>query len=170
LPGTHRYLDGLLQSRPGRIFAARAAVPALLLAVAACGATTAASPSAGTTSSSGGTSAYFTCLREHGMTGPGPGTSSAGTSDRSAPGSSTINNARQACASLRPSGGLAGDGGFSAAFTRFESCLSAHGVTLPSPSSPAGGHRGLFGELQSNPAGRAAFNACKPDLPFRSAS
>jgi hypothetical protein len=67
---------------------------------------------------------------------------------------------------LRPAGGFGGLGGFSAAFSKFESCLAAHGVTLPSPSASGGGFRNLFGELQSNPADQAAFNACKSDLPF----
>ena len=57
-------------------------------------------------------------------------------------------------------------GGFGAAFQKFESCLTAHGVTLPSPSASGGGFRSLFSELQSNPADQAAFNACKSDLPF----
>ena len=39
-------------------------------------------------------------------------------------------------------------------------------MTLPSPSASGGGLRSLFGELQSNPADQAAFNACKSDLPF----
>jgi hypothetical protein len=39
-------------------------------------------------------------------------------------------------------------------------------VTLPSPSASGGGFRSLFGELQSNPADQAAFNACQSDLPF----
>jgi len=118
---------------------------------------------------SGGASAYFNCLREHGVTGFGRGTSSGSTSGGSTPSSSTINNARQACASLRPSGGFGGSGsagGFSAAFAKFESCLSAHGVALPSPSASGGGFRDLFSELQSTPAGQAALNACKSDLPF----
>ena len=61
------------------------------------------------------------------MTGSGRGTSGASASDGSTPSSSTISNARQACASLRPSGGLGGAGGFSAALSKFESCVSAHG-------------------------------------------
>lgn len=169
MPSIHRYLGGLLQGRPGRILVAGAAVPALLLAVAACGAA-AASPSAASSpspgsASPGSASTYFNCLRQHGVTG-GYG---AGTSGGSNSSSSTINSARKACASLRPSGGFGGSGGsggFSAAFGKFESCLSAHGVTLPSPSASGGGFRGLFSELQSNPADKAAFNACKSDLPF----
>ena len=39
-------------------------------------------------------------------------------------------------------------------------------MTLPSPSASGGGFRSLFGELQSNPADQAAFNACQSDLPF----
>ena len=167
MPNIHRYLGGLLKSRLGRVLAVGAAVPALLLAVAACGGAASASPAAGSSpdpgnsSGPGSASAYFNCLREHGVTGFGGGSSSGST-----PSSSTIANARKACAALRPAGGFGGSNGFSAAFQKFESCLSAHGVTLPSPSASGGGLRGLFGELQSNPADQAALNACKSDLPF----
>ncbi len=171
MPSIHRYLGGPLKSRLGRTLVVGAAVPALLLAVAACGGAASASPAAGSSpgsssgsSGSGSASAYFNCLREHGVTGFG-GSGSSGSS----PSSSTIANARKACASLRPAGGFGGPGGaggFSAAFSKFESCLAAHGVTLPSPSASGGGFRSLFGELQSNPADQAAFNACKSDLPF----
>jgi hypothetical protein len=167
LPSINRYLGGLLKSRSRRIMVAGAAVPALLLAVAACGGSASASParatapSPGSSSDPGGANAYFNCLRQHGVTGTGKGSSSGSSSS-----SSTINNARQACASLRPSGGFGGSGGFSAAFSKFESCLSAHGVTLPSPSASGGGFRSVFSELQSTSAGQAALNACKSDLPF----
>jgi hypothetical protein len=171
VPSIHRYLGGPLKSRLGRTLVVGAAVPALLLAVAACGGAALALPAAGSTpgsssgssgsSGSGGASAYFNCLREHGVTGFGGGSSSGST-----PSSSTIANARKACASLRPAGGFGGSGGFSAAFSKFDSCLAAHGVKLPSPSASGGGFRSLFGELQSNPADQAAFNACKSDLPF----
>ncbi len=162
MPSIHCYLNRLLKSRRAQTMAVGAAVPALLLAVAACGATASASPSAGSSSSPGGTNAYLNCLREHGVTGFGTGSSSGSSSS-----GSTINSARQACASLRPSNGFGGSsGGFSAAFGKFESCLSAHGVTLPSPSASGGGFRSVFSELQSTPAGQAALNACKSDLPF----
>ena len=163
----NRCLGALLKSRPGRTLAVAAAVPALLLAVAACGGAASASPAAGSSPNPGGSpdpggaSAYFNCLREHGVTGFGGGSSSGST-----PSSSTIANARKACAALRPAGGFGGSSGFGAAFGKFESCLSAHGVTLPSPSASGGGFRGLFSELQSSPAGQAALNACKSDLPF----
>lgn len=177
----HRYLTSLLNSRPRRVLVAGAAVPALLLALAACGSAASASPSAGSSaspaagssSSPGSGSAYFNCLREHGVTGGYGGRSSSGSSSSgssssgSTPSSAAINSARQACASLRPSGGFGGSVGFSAAFQKFESCLSAHGVTLPSGSSSGEGFRGLFADLQSgSPADKAAFNACKSDLPF----
>jgi hypothetical protein len=167
LPIIHRYLGGLLKSRLGRTLAVGAAIPALLLTVAACGGAASAAPAAdntpnpGNSSGSGSASAYFNCLREHGVTGFGGGSSSGST-----PSSSTIANARKACAALRPAGGSGGSSGFSAAFQKFESCLSAHGVTLPSPSASGGGFRGLFSQLQSTPAGQAALNACKSDLPF----
>jgi hypothetical protein len=172
LPSINRYLGSLLKSRSRRIMMAGVAVPALLLAVAACGGSASASParatapSPGSSSDPGGANAYFNCLRQHGVTGTGKGSSSGSSSSSSAPSSSTINNARQACASLRPSGGFGGSGGFSAAFSKFESCLSAHGVTLPSPSASGGGFRSLFSGLQSTSAGQAALNACKSDLPF----
>jgi hypothetical protein len=172
LPSISRYVGGLLKSRSRRITVAGVALPALLLAVAACGGSASASParatapSPGSSSDPGGASAYFNCLRQHGVTGTGRGSSSGSSSSSSTPSSSTINNARQACASLRPSGGFGGSGGFSAAFTKFESCLSAHGVTLPSPSASGGGFRSLFSQLQSTSAGQAALNACKSDLPF----
>lgn len=172
MPSISRYVGGLLKSRSRRITVAGVALPALLLAVAACGGSASASParatapSPGSSSDPGGASAYFNCLRQHGVTGTGKGSSSGSSSSSSTPSSSTINNARQACASLRPSGGFGGSGGFSAAFTKFESCLSAHGVTLPSPSASGGGFRSVFSELQSTSAGQAALNACKSDLPF----
>jgi hypothetical protein len=172
LPSISRYVGSLLKSRSRRITVAGVALPALLLAVAACGGSASASParatapSPGSSSDPGGASAYFNCLRQHGVTGTGKGSSSGSSSSSSTPSSSTINNARQACASLRPSGGFGGSGGFSAAFTKFESCLSAHGVTLPSPSASGGGFRSLFSQLQSTSAGQAALNACKSDLPF----
>jgi hypothetical protein len=167
LPYIHRYLGGLLNSRRRRIMVAGVAVPTLLLAVAACGGAASAAPAAATRPSPRsspdptGANAYLNCLREHGVTGFGGGSSSGSSSS-----SSAINKARQACASLRPSGGFGGSGGFSAAFSKFESCLSAHGVTLPSPSASGGGFRGVFSELQSTAAGQAALNACKSDLPF----
>jgi len=172
LPSISRYVGSLLKSRSRRITVAGVALPALLLAVAACGGSASASParatapSPGSSSDPGGASAYFNCLRQHGVTGTGRGSSSGSSSSSSTPSSSTINNARQACASLRPSGGFGGSGGFSAAFSKFESCLSAHGVTLPSPSASGGGVRSVFSELQSTSAGQAALNACKSDLPF----
>jgi hypothetical protein len=172
LPSISRYVGSLLKSRSRRITVAGVALPALLLAVAACGGSASASParatapSPGSSSDPGGASAYFNCLRQHGVTGTGRGSSSGSSSSSSTPSSSTINNARQACASLRPSGGFGGSGGFSAAFSKFESCLSAHGVTLPSPSASGGGFRSVFSELQSTSAGQAALNACKSDLPF----
>lgn len=167
LPNIHRRLGGLLSSRHRRIMVAGVAVPTLLLAVAACDGAASAAPAAATRPSPGsspdpaGANAYFDCLRQHGVTGFGGGSSSGSSSS-----SSTVNKARQACASLRPSGGFGGSGGSSAALSKFESCLSAHGVTLPSPSASGGGFRGLFSELQSTTAGQAALNACKSDLPF----
>jgi hypothetical protein len=159
--GFYRSLRAAAASRPGRLLAVGAALPALLLAVTACGgssgASAATSPSSG---SSGGASAYLNCLREHGVTQGGFGSGSGSTP------SSTVTKARQACASLRPADGFGGSGTFSAAFQKFESCLSAHGVKIPSGSS---GFRSIFSELQSgNATVQAAVSACRSDLPFPS--
>jgi hypothetical protein len=175
LASIHRVPGGLRKSRLGRTLAMGAAIPALLLAVAACGGAASAAPAAGNSpnpgsssgsGSSSGAGAYLNCLRQHGVTGFGRGSSSGSSSSGSSPSSSTIASARQACASLRPAGGFGGSSGFSAAFAKFEGCLSAHGVTLPSPSTSGGGFRNLFSGLQSTAAGQAALNACKSDLPF----
>ena len=52
-----------------------------------------------------------------------------------------MQKARQACTSLRPAGGFGGR--FAAAFQAFRTCMTAHGVTIPTtrpaapPSAPA---------------------------------
>jgi hypothetical protein len=149
----------------GRTLAAGLAIPAVLIAVTAC-ASSAPSSSTGSPSDSatGSASAYFNCLRQHGVSGFGQSSGSS---------SSAVSAARQACASLRPSGGFGGFGGsggssaFSADLQKFESCLSAHGVKVPSSSSGAEGFRSLFGELRDGTsAEQAAFSACSSDLPF----
>jgi hypothetical protein len=163
MPGFGRYL---------RALAAGMAIPAVLVAVTACGSTTSAASSSasgsGSGSGSGSASAYFNCLREHGAAAGGFG-SGSGTGNFSA-----ASAARQACASLRPSGGFGGFSGFSgfgggdftAALQKFESCVKSHGVTLPSSSS-SGGFRALMTELRSgSSADQAAFNDCRSDLPF----
>lgn len=66
--------------------------------------------------------------------------------------------ARQACASLRPQGGFgSGRGGFdrnNPAFAKFQACLKQHGVQTGS------GQRGGFSQ-----ASRTAFQACRSLLP-----
>ena len=88
MPSINRYLGGLLKSRSRRIMVAGVAVPALLLAVAACGGSASASParatapSPGSSSDPGGANAYFNCLRQHGVTGTGRGSSSGSSSEQ----------------------------------------------------------------------------------------
>ena len=86
-----------------------------------------------------------------------------------------MQKARQACASLRPTGGFGGFGGgqFAAAFQAFRSCMAAHGETIPAtrptappatPPSPGVG-RFLGGLNPSDPKVAAALKACRSKLP-----
>jgi hypothetical protein len=121
---------------------ARSVTVACLLAVvtllAACSASGAA-PS----SSSSDVRAYVNCLFSHmensGETGP-----------------------RKACRSQLPAGGLG------PALGTFTSCLTGHGVVLPSksPGTTAGDTLRYLNQLRSGPpAQRAAFNACLSSAP-----
>lgn len=95
----------------------------------------------------------------------------------------------QACASLRPTGGFGGFGGFggggvnSAQAAAYRNCLQIHGVKLPTPPtttpgqtttsrppSSTGGGRGGFGQFANNPTFQAAQKACASLLPARTGS
>jgi hypothetical protein len=140
----------------------------------------AAAPAA---SSSPGASSYFACLQQHGVTIPTARPTappSGGFGGFGGSGSSTFQKARQACASLRPSGGFGGFGGFggsgggqfASAIQAFRSCMAAHGEPIPSTrptapptSAPSGGDRFLNGLNPSNPKVAAALSACQSKLP-----
>jgi hypothetical protein len=83
----------------------------------------------------------------------------------------------QACASLRPSGGAFGGGGFnSTQLAAYRNCLQLHGVKLPTPPTTTAGQtpsfRGGngFAALANNPAYNAARKACASLLPARTGS
>jgi len=178
------------RARTGRIACVTAVVGLAVLIIAGCGATS-GSPSAGSSPSSG-FSAYFSCLRQHGVNVPATRPSGApsggdfggggfggggfGGGSGGSGGSSTFQKASEACASLRPSGGGfgrgGGFGGFASALSSFRSCMSSHGEPIPTTrptSPPASGSspadRFLNGLNPSNSKVAAALKACESKLP-----
>jgi hypothetical protein len=161
----------------GRVMGAVGGCAVLLLA-SGCGVVGGSSTSSG--SASGSFIAYQNCLRQHGVTIPtarpsgGPGGFGGGGF-----GGGGNQQARQACASLRPSGGRFGGGfggQFATAIQAFRSCMASHGETIPStrptaPPSPAASSgtspadRFLNGLNPSNPKVEAAVAACQSKLP-----
>jgi hypothetical protein len=150
----------------------------LLLGVSGCG--TGASDAAATSATpSPGASAYLTCLRQHGAAGPAARPTERPTAFPSGgfgAGNPAMQQARQACASLRPAGGSGGSGGFggfAAAFQAFRTCMAGQGEAIPAtrpaaPPSPApspGTGRFLNGLNPSNPKVAAALKACQSKLP-----
>ncbi|MDN3352576.1 hypothetical protein [Actinomadura sp. DC4] len=159
-----------------------------LLFSAACGSSggkASASPSA-SAGASGGFAAYADCLRQHGVNIPTarpsgrPSGGAGGGGFFGGGGAGGANQAaRQACQSLAPSGGFGGGRGMQE-LQAYRSCLSDHGVKLPTPTPGArrtpgaqrspGARRspgnGLFGRFDtSDPKVAAALKTCKPLLP-----
>ncbi len=151
------------------------------------GSSNASAPSA--SSASSGRTAYLNCLRQHGVNlptaRPTPGSGGFGGGGFGGGGNSAFGQARQACASLRPSGGFGGGGfgggfgggAFASAIEAFRSCMSSHGVTIPTTrptapptsapptSAPSGADRFLNGLDPTNPKVAAALSACQSKLP-----
>jgi hypothetical protein len=177
---------------------------ACALVVTACGSTSAAPGSTsagGSIASATGTStgtedfaAYRSCLQSHGVTlgggglfrggGRGNGTTTTGGPGTGGPGgrpplTAAQQQALDACASLRPSGGFGRGGGFGGgafnsndpAFAQFQACLRQHGVQ----TAPAGGTGATGGTTtgtttrpggqRRSPAFQAALAACRNLLP-----
>ncbi len=147
---------------------------------ATSGSSSSSSSSGASGSSSPSRSAYLNCLRQHGVNiptaRPTPGSGGfAGGSGGGFAGGSAFTQARQACASLRPSGGFGGGfggGEFASAIQAFRSCMSSHGVTIPTTrptapptSAPSASDRFLNGLDPGNPKVAAALSACRPKLP-----
>jgi hypothetical protein len=157
---------------------------AALLLSAGCGSSggkASAAPS-GSTSASGGFAAYANCLRQHGVNIPTT-RPTARPSGRPGGGGGFFGNganqqAIQACRSLAPQRGAFGGRGMQE-LQAFRSCLSDHGVTLPTPSpgvrspgvqrspgarrTPGGGFLGRFDT--SDPKVAKAVKTCRPLLP-----
>jgi hypothetical protein len=152
---------------------------AVLALVSGCGVVGSGSSSSSpgqSGSASSSFSSYQNCLRQHGVNIPtarpsgGPG-GFGGAGGSGGGNSTTFEQAAQACASLRPSGGFGG-GRFSSAFEAFRSCMASHGEPIPTtrptaPPSPgtSGTDRFLNGLSPSNPQVAAALKACQSDLP-----
>jgi hypothetical protein len=146
-----------------------------LVVLVASGCGTAATPAAasGSASPSPNANSYLTCLRQHGASIPTARPTAFPSSGFGA-GNPTMQKARQACASLRPTGGFGRfGGGFAAAFQAFRSCMASHGETIPTtrPTAPPtsapspGTDRFLNGLNPSNPKVAAALKACQSKLP-----
>jgi hypothetical protein len=173
--------------RARRLAAAAAATALTALVVGGCGLVSASSgPSSSSSSPASGFSAYFNCLRQHGVNVPTPSASpgsggggfggggfGGGGFGGSGSGNSTFQKAAQACASLRPSfGGGNGFGGFATALKAFRTCMSDHGEPIPTtrPTSPpasgsAPDDRFLNGLNPKNSKVAAALKACQSKLP-----
>jgi hypothetical protein len=89
-----------------------------------------------------------------------------------------MRKAMTACASLRPKNGFgAGGARFEAAFKAFRSCMTSHGVTIPttrptarptatpSPGASPNADRFLNGLNPKNAKVAAALKACESKLP-----
>jgi hypothetical protein len=163
---------------------------AALLFSAGCGSSggkTSAAPSP-SASASGGFAAYTACLRQHGVNIPTTrptarpsGRPGGGGFFGGGGGGGANQQAIQACRSLAPRRGAGG--GFGARgmqeLQAFRSCLSDHGVTLPTPTpgmrspgaqrspgarrTPGGGFLGSFDT--SDPKVAKAVKTCRPLLP-----
>ncbi len=152
-------------------------------------ATTSPAGGAGRAATSSAFTKYTQCLTSHGVPAGANGlfgrrgagsTSGGSTSGTSVPTGTrpTIpaqyQQAFQACASLRPTGGFGGGGLNSAQAAAYRNCLQIHGVKLPTPPTTTpgqtpstGGFRGGFGQLANNPTFQAAQKACAALLPTR---
>ena len=173
------------------------ALPVLL---AACGGsssstaspttTTPPTTAAGRAGASASVTKYTQCLTSHGVPAGanglfgrrGAGSASGGATSGSSVPTGTrptipaqYQQAFQACASLRPTGGFGGGFGLnSAQAAAYRNCLTIHGVKLPTPptttpgqTGSTGGFRGGFGQLANNPTFQAAQKACANLLPAR---
>jgi hypothetical protein len=117
--------------------------------------------------------AYRQCLEQHGVTAHR--LIDQGTTSSTDPASAAaFVAARQACAKLRPAGGLRSSGLSTHRRGAFRRCLKDHGVTLPTTATtgaegtaaPSPGGRGgmLAGLDRNDPSVAAALQACRSQL------
>jgi len=116
--------------------------------------------------------AYRQCLEQHGVT-PHRRVDQGTTSSTDPASAAAFVAARQACAHLRPAGGLRSGGLSTHRRGAFRRCLKDHGITLPTtttgakgttPESP-GGRGGMLAGLDRNdPKVAAALGACRSQV------
>jgi DNA-binding LacI/PurR family transcriptional regulator len=116
--------------------------------------------------------AYRQCLEQHGVT-PHRRMDQGTTSSTDPASAAAFVAARQACAKLRPTGGLRSGGPSTHRRRAFRQCLKDHGVALPTTTTgakgipaPSGGGRGgmLAGLDRNDPTVAAALQACRSRL------
>jgi hypothetical protein len=116
--------------------------------------------------------AYRQCLEQHGVT-PHRRLDQGTTSSTDPASAAAFVAARQACAKLRPTGGLRSTGLSTHRRGAFRQCLQAHGVSLPTTTTGAkgsatpspGGRGGMLAGLDRNdPSVAAALQACRSQL------
>ncbi|MCA1842565.1 MAG: hypothetical protein LC792_05135 [Actinobacteria bacterium] len=122
--------------------------------------------------------AYRQCLEQHGVT-PHRRSDQGTTSSTDPASAAAFVAARQACAKLRPAGGLRSGGLSTHRRGAFRQCLKDHGVNLPTTTTGAkgtaapsvGGRGGMLAGLDRNdPAVAAALKACRSQLVSSSTS
>ena len=116
--------------------------------------------------------AYRQCLEQHGVT-PHRRIDQGTTSSTDPASAAAFVAARQACAKLRPTGGLRSGELSTQRRGAFRRCLKDHGVALPTTSTgakgsaapPEGGRGGMLAGLDRNdPAVASALQACRSQL------
>jgi len=115
--------------------------------------------------------AYRQCLEQHGVT-PHRRIDQGTTSSTDPASGAAFAAARQACAKLRPTGGLRSGGLSTQRRGAFRQCLKSHGVNLPTTTTakggaaaPEGGRGGMLANLDRNdPSVAAALKACRTQL------
>ena len=172
----------------------RRSAPALVLALVLAAPFALAGCHSGTPAAKRPFAAYRQCLLDHGVQPRGRrrGTSSttaapaASSTTTTRPDPAAFAAARQACAKLRPAGGLRAGGFGAGARAAFRRCMADHGVTLPTeprsvtsgPPPTTGKNKGtttttvvepsrggmLAGLNRNDPAVRSALEACRSAL------
>jgi len=115
--------------------------------------------------------AYRQCLEQHGVT-PHRRFDQGTTSSTDPASGAAFVAARQACAKLRPTGGLRTGSLSTHRRGAFRQCLKSHGVNLPTTTTakggaaaPQGGRGGMLANLDRNdPTVAAALQACRSQL------
>jgi hypothetical protein len=149
---------------------------ALSATLAACGGSSKAATATPTTTTAPGQASfaqYNQCLTSHGVPAGSTGLFGRGRPDATGTRPtipSQYQAAFQACASLRPRGGLGGGNFNSPQFAAYRNCLQLHGVTTPTTTPGQPPSTGNGSGLRNSPAFQAAQKACASLAPARPGS